>query len=74
MSDKAPIESLFNIVDKMTLSVDETMDGFVFSCIKPWIEYHTNYQFKVSKPLLIRALMEFRKNNPEEFDMLSKIK
>lgn len=65
------IDETFNIVDKIIITATETYDNFIFEYIKPWCELKTHHV--VSKRLLIRALTEFQKNHPEEFNLLNSI-
>lgn len=46
--------------------VNETVDNIIFTAISNFLE--RDYQIKVSKQLLIRALKEYQEHHPEEFE------
>ena len=64
------IDKLFNMVDKIATSVNETYDEFIFECVKPWTQDKT--QMIISKQLLVNAIREYQKNHPEECLQLMK--
>lgn len=57
-------DEIFNMVDKIITTVDETYDNFIFECVKPWTQNKT--QMIIHKQLLVNAIREYQKNHPEE--------
>ena len=58
------------LIGKITCTVDETYDDFIFACIAPYCREKT--QLKINKQLLVRALLTFRKEHPDEYHNLTK--
>ena len=52
-----------DIMNTISCTVTEDLENFIFTTIKPYCEEVA--KMKISKELLIRALLEYKENHPE---------
>ena len=57
---------MLNEIGDFIIKLEETRSDFIFETIYPYCEERT--RMKISKNLLIRALREYKKNHPKEFE------
>lgn len=56
------------IVEKIITEAQETEENFIFTTVRPYCESVT--ELVISKKILINALLEYKRNHPEEFEKL----
>ena len=59
----------YDVLNEILIQAAETRDDFIFSTIQPFIE--NKLQIIVNKNLLERALVEYFKNHPEEYNVVN---
>ncbi len=68
MIDIAETSDGVTITDKITYTVKEEFDRFVFQTVEPYLE--DVMKFVISKEILVRALVCFANEHPEELKHL----
>ena len=57
-----------DIIEQIRYKVTEDYEYFIFKIIQPYCEEVT--EMKISKKLLVRALLEYKENHPEVMERM----